>query len=324
MEPILKPTIALGSFRQGEKEYWSVLHWADTNGMIVAGQSGSGKSQTVSWLLNQYAYWGVKIIVCDYNSPQGEEETLIERIKHLEGAYWLPPARDIDSILSHLDALHMEYLLRLEDPTRRYPLLLVLDEMSAFLFAMKRKKDNQTIANLTQGLLVYRKLGIRVILVGQEWSTKAVTPEFRTIRSSFRTVLIHTLDPSNLDLLISSPSTSLTQTIRTLPVGKILVGDTILSVPLLSNDEKLRAVEKIQQYNNHTPIDDDNLITELLQTSDGAYNAGYKSAGFDPMNTVELLKFWHRRGHTKHDILKYLVRGNIKTLTELYTTHIEG
>ena len=61
-------------------DQWMSLPWKENNGLLVAGQSGSGKSQTAAFYLIQYALQGVKLILCDYDSPDGDEETLSERV----------------------------------------------------------------------------------------------------------------------------------------------------------------------------------------------------------------------------------------------------
>jgi len=46
------PTIIIGIVKHKEKLHGVRLPWHDNNGILIAGQSGSGKSQTAAFILN--------------------------------------------------------------------------------------------------------------------------------------------------------------------------------------------------------------------------------------------------------------------------------
>lgn len=239
----INPTIALGIQHIQEKKYWYVLPWNNSNGILIAGQSGSGKSATAAFYLNQYAYQGAKLIICDYESPNEDEESLSERVKHLEHAFYLPAAKTKEDIENRLSMLNKEYELRKQDRKRRFPLILVIDEVSAFFM----NSDEEALERFACDLLLMRKVNIRAMIIGQEWSSGFASQTMRPIRSAFGVKVVHRLDSANAKMVLSSPSPAHVREIERLPTGTAFVGSTLLSIPLLSEQDKERTRQKLEQ-----------------------------------------------------------------------------
>lgn len=331
--PVLEPKIALGKAQVGGKQYWIPLAWKENNGILIAGQSGSGKSQTASFYLNQYAYQGTQLIICDFDSPDEEEEALSERIDHLRGAFYLPVAKKPEDIQNRLKILNAEYERRRNDVTRRFPLMLVIDEVSAFLSHIKEDNSN-AIENFAQKLLLMRKVGIRSMIIGQEWSSGFSTQLMRPIRSAFRVKIIHKLDAANTKMLLDFPTSQLVRDIGALNTGEVYYNGAKLRVPLLDSVDMIRAEQKITEYDFYTGNTFSNTsapeVNEAWEETwlEGMFStygksAGYAAAGFDPTNTKELIRFWLRRGHSKTMITEKLVRGSAERLRKLYDEVIE-
>lgn len=331
--PILEPRIAVGKFQYDGKPYWKVLEWKENNGILIAGQSGSGKSQSAAFYLNQYAYQGTQLIICDFDSPDQEADALSERVSHLEGAFYMPVAKKPEDIQNRLRALDIEYNRRKQDPTRRFPLMLVIDEVSAFLSYIKDEEDseNKAINRFATNLLLMRKVGIRSMIIGQEWSSGFSTQLMRPIRSAFRIKIIHKLDAANTKMLLDFPDASTARTIGSLKTGEVLYNGQKLFVPLLDSIDMNRAEAKIAEYDfltgnsfNKTPevnelwqeANDEQFYKDMLEKY--GKSAGYAIAGFDPDNTKEIIRFWHKRGHSKKAITEKLVRGGAERLRALY------
>lgn len=244
------PTILLGLTKHSGKIKGATLEWIDNNGILIAGQSGSGKSQTAAFLLNQYAALGVKLIICDYDSPDGNEETLSGRIAHLADSFYLAPVKTAEDIQAQLVKLDKEYRLRLSNPDRNFPLLLVIDEVSAFLSYLSdtKKKGEDPIKVFARNLLQFRKVNIRSMIIGQEWSSGFATTTMRPIRSAFKIKLIHRLDRANVSLVMDKAESNTIRTIGHLQTGQIYYNDYVLSVPMLNDKMRTWAIEKLKNY----------------------------------------------------------------------------
>jgi hypothetical protein len=295
------------------------LEWKDNNGILIAGQSGSGKSQTAALYLNQLAYQGVQLIICDFDSPLEEEEALSERVKHLQGAFYLPPAKSPEEIKQRLAALDTEYRTRLDDPTRRFPLMLVIDEVSAFLSYIK-DDEGKSIENFARGLLQMRKVGIRSMIIGQEFSSGFSTQLIRPIRTAFRVKVIHQLDSANTKMLLDMPTTDTIRGIGKQPTGFAYYNERFMAVPLLNEEAKKKAVRRIREF-NPLPVLDNPPVVELgdpeISTTE-TYDNGYANAGFNNPTTKDLVLFWYRRNHSKYEIINRLVKGRAETLSKIY------
>lgn len=233
----MNPTVIMAVKRINNKPMGLPLQWKQNNGILIAGLSGSGKSQTAAWLLTQYAYAGVQLIVCDYDAPvdDDESEALSDRIHHLEKSFLMPPVRKVADIKRYLTALEQEYELRLNDPTRRFPLMFVIDEVSALLSELKDDTEYGGIQTFAANMLKIRKVNMRAMIIGQEWSSGFSTQIMRPIRSAFRVKIIHNLDSANAKLVLDMPTSDDIRTIGKLQTGQIFFNGDTYQVPLLSD-----------------------------------------------------------------------------------------
>jgi len=247
------PTIIIGIVKHQEKLHGVLSHWRTNNGILIAGQSGSGKSQTAAFILNQYAALGVGLIICDYDSPDANEETLSSRVAHLSESFYLPPVKSEVDIQARLQILDAEHRLRLTNPDRRFPLMLVIDEVSAFLSFLSetKKKGEDPIKRFSQNLLQLRKQNIRVMIIGQEWSSGFATSTLRIIRSAFTVKLVHRLDRANVSLVLDRAESDTIRTISKLRTGQLYFNGATLSVPLLDKTQRDWAIARMQDYTFH-------------------------------------------------------------------------
>lgn len=325
--PSLNPKLILGIVMVEGKRHGVPLEWKENNGILIAGLSGSGKSQTASLYLNQYANQGVQLIVCDYDSPIEEEEALSERVKHLQDAFYLPPAKTPEEIKHRLEYLNNEYRHRVEDPTRRFPLLLVIDEVSAFLSYIKEDSGN-AIEDFARNLLQMRKVGIRSMIIGQEWSSGFSTQLMRPIRSAFRVKVIHQLDAPNVKMLLDFPTADIARRIGQQRTGFAYYSDYFMAIPLLSDKAKRQTARKLREMYPPpviTPTQpdtvEDTLLEDLIARENERvpriYENGYADAGFDP-SIEDLVLYWYLRGHSKHQIVNKLVKGTASKISGIY------
>lgn len=227
---------------------WVSISWKENNGLLVAGQSGSGKSQTAAFYLIQYALQGVKLILCDYDSPDGDEETLSERVSFLQESFYLPPAKTTEEIVARLRSLSKEYELRKKDPTRRFPLLFVIDEVSAFFQSLDDGDYGYSPSSFARELLLFRKVGIRAMIIGQEWSSnfsKSAREALRPIRSAFRVKILHKIDGANAKMLLDASDQKSARVLSEMKTGQIYHNKEILNIPLLTKEDAKYSSERL-------------------------------------------------------------------------------
>lgn len=267
----MKNTIIVGTDKNAERVK---LGWENSNGILLAGVSGSGKSQSASWILTQYAYKGTKLIMCDYGAGLGTPETLLERVPHLEPAYIMPPATTKDEIAARIRAIQefgdRRYTGQIPKE-QHYPIVFVIDEFPAFLkdYAPPEvtvtkvsgnkyeegeekivEKANGYLDQLLVSILKLRKVNIHFVLVGQEWA-QAGTAGVRAIRSNITDKIIHKLDTAQAKLF-GYISAHEGRVISNLPVGTAIYNRTPVRIPLLTDTHIDDCKRRLEQYGTFT------------------------------------------------------------------------
>jgi hypothetical protein len=303
------------------------IDWNDCNGLLIAGQSGTGKSQTASLVIGQLAYQGVSLLPCDFESPDGEPDALAERISFCSGAYLYPVATEAQEILQRIELLKEEYELRRKDPNRREPWLFIIDEFSAFLSFLKDSdfgEDKDPIASFTRLLIQMRKLNLRALVIGQEFSSGFATTSMRYIRSEFAVKLLHKLDGPNTKMLLDGADINTLRTVGSLRTGDVFYRENIVSIPYVDVSFKQKvaakiatlprpnALETLSSEKGNETFDTEAFIAELFLKY--GQSAGYN---IDYTDKAVLVDFWLCRGYSDHIIVKHLVKGNAQEILEL-------
>lgn len=250
----IQNTIILGRNKNGIK----VLPWNNNNGMIIAGVSGSGKSQTASLYLTQYAHNGARIILGDYGATMYTGESLTERVAHLNKAMLLPPVNTARDIINYIDRIKDIGRQRQEGKAEMFPLIFAIDEFSAFVMAANPPKRTRTIKEgeykevqteqtylekLIESIITLRKFNIKFMLIGQEWA-QLKSSGIRSIRSNITTQIIHRLDNS-LAGLFGFTGVEDKRQIMNLGVGQIYFNGDRYQVPLLDDKFIAQTVKRL-------------------------------------------------------------------------------
>lgn len=266
----IKNTLVVGH-RKGER---ILVPWRNSNGLLIAGIPGTGKSTTASYYIHQYAYKGTKFIICDYNAALGTGETLLSRVNHLEDTFLYPPAttkKQIEDYIYQIQKIGDDrYSGRQTD---HFPILFVIDEFPAFIYDYsppqvtntkvsgdKKSDEGETriterapdfIESLTSSLWKYRKVNIHFMLIGQDWA-QAGTNGVRKLRSAITDRVIHRVDESQAAMF--GFSTRIEQKyISSMSTGvafyKGSTGDGLsIAIPEITEDFSNAVLTKIQEY----------------------------------------------------------------------------
>ena len=240
------------------------LEWRKCNGIIIPGQSGSGKTNTAVHYMSQYAAQGVKLIVCDYNG--GLEQTLSDQIEHLSDSFLWDPVVEGEDIVAYIDRIHALGQERLQRrDTNHFPILFVVDEFSSFIsntpvpleVTKVRNGDTTTTTRKAQymqrfvdALTTTRKVDIKFMVMGQNWVQAGTTSSVRQFRDNFNTIVFHKLSHTDAKLFTSDPQTI--RQIESLKPGLVMHENTLLRLPLVSETEKLWAEKRIRNVRHLT------------------------------------------------------------------------
>jgi hypothetical protein len=256
--------LAVGLKKTNNKIYGSFLNWDTSNGIIIAGRSGSGKSNTAAHYLTQLAAQGVKLIICDYNGGGGTGQSLIERIEHLGDAFLWPAVTEEQDIIRYIESLHELGKQRLKGKipiSEHFPIVFVIDEFSSFVantpppvqITTIKEGDTKTITRAPtymqralDMLITVRKANMRVIVMGQNWLQSGTTSHVRAFRSNFSDIVLHGLSARDAGLFIDDRDVA--RVVETLKTGQIYYNGNRLYVPLLNSRDIEWAQKKIMLH----------------------------------------------------------------------------
>jgi len=275
---MIKNTIALG---YSDEHTVKLLPWRNSNGILIAGTPGSGKTYTASWLLAQYAYNGTSLIVADYGASITVEQTLLDSVGYLSPAFLYPPITKPERIVETIERVtalgNDRYTGKNSD---HYPIMFVIDEFPAFITAYKPPKTQTTkvhgdrradsgevrttidaptfLDTLLESILKLRKVNIHFMIIGQEWAQMS-TQGIRAIRSNIGDKLIHRLD-KNGAILFGFESAEEKRIIQNLPVGYTYYQSEVLRTPKMT--DKVMGIIEQRLQERHWPKT--NELADLL------------------------------------------------------------
>lgn len=274
-----------------------LLPWRNSNGILIAGIPGFGKTYTASWLLAQYAYLGTSLVLADYGASQTTDQTLLDSLSFVSESFLLEPvtkASDIVETIRLIDRLgSLRYSGEIQ-PQDHYPIMFVIDEFPAFITNYKPPKTHTTkvrgevkseqgqtktiqseptfLDSLLASILKLRKVNIHFMLIGQEWSQMG-TVGIRAIRSNIGDKILHRLD-KNGSALFGFDSKEERTIIQKLPVGYSYFNGDVLRTPRMTDSTMSLIQKRVDMYPKRfipalysvqNAVQDDLELSTLLQ-----------------------------------------------------------
>lgn len=284
------------------------LLWNQSNGLIVAGGSGSGKSQTAAWYATQYALKGCKIVLGEYSAYSVQGEGLVDRCDHLKPAFYYPPARTAEDVIEYIHRLKALADIRLDPVTGRtvqhFPLVCFLDEFSALM--LDYKKD-MPVDKLRSMAMTIRKAGMKMVILGQSWSQ--LSNEIPQMRNAFDHVVLHRI--SALNAKVFDPSSKTAQTIMRLDPGYALKDGDLMYVPSKLTGKNLEYAHK-RLAELHPPQSIDDLLESLMMENIPRTNE--PNIDESPVETV--IERTNEKITTREDLIRML-RNQGMSITEV-------
>lgn len=291
------------------------LLWKQSNGLIIAGGSGSGKSQTATWYATQYALKGAKLIIGEFSAYSPEGDGLADRCEHLNRAMYLSPAREAPQVIEYIDRFKHLAEQRLNGRTNdNFPIVFFIDEFSALMIEYP---NDVPVDKLRSMAMTIRKANMKMVIMGQSWSQ--LGNEIPQLRNAFDHTVIHRLSPNNVKVF--DKSVEVAKVVNRLEPGWALKDGDIMYVPSRMGNDNMQYVE-IRLREVHT---DRALLDTLLSQTDRQTKPteilentiNSSSLSVDIRDKESLIAFLHQQGKSYSDI-RELVRGDNNTLRTLY------
>ena len=170
--------------------------------VAISGQSGSGKTSTVRFIIAQLLLNNTAIIICDPHGNAGNG-ALAESIKPIIPFLYMPVAITLEDRIKAFDYVHSILRDRIDngaDNSQR--IVIILDEATQHFIESSREQVDK-VARMLQSLANEgRKANIRVFLLSQNFHQDFIGS--RSVRSSITHVLFHRTSTDEVKLLAPS------------------------------------------------------------------------------------------------------------------------
>jgi Helicase HerA, central domain len=214
---------------------------------IVAGLTGSGKTNTTAVLAAQAFMMGARFIVCDPHS-EAEEDSLAGQLEPLAGAFVIDVATSDKEILAALqfasDVLTARLRTTQATATQKAraalvgnaPLLLIVDEANAVL---ARSTIGEAATQICEQVFSEgRKVKVYAALLGQTWIA-ARAGNTSALRDTAASKYVHRMPRNQARLLLP---TDVAQTCERMPTGKAVLARrdgsiTTVTLPRITEDD---------------------------------------------------------------------------------------
>lgn len=245
---------------------WRIFKWDYSAGMLIAGNPGTGKSQTATFYITQFAAKGAKIILGEYSAYSMKGEGLVDRSAHIRPAYYLPPAQTGDMLVEYIEQYKELADIRL-DPVKgktvdHFPIVFVIDEFSALMLDYQKQIPIEKLRSMS---MTMRKVNMRMIIIGQSWAM--LGRQVPQLRAMLDQTIIHRLAKNNAEIFVRG-SQEVTDVMRLKP-GYVMKDGEMMYIPSALRDNNLELYrQRIAEMHNNP-----NHLLEGLLTQNSDWKA---------------------------------------------------
>jgi len=244
--------VLLGLNRASEPIAWI---WDHANALAVIGKGGSGKTTNASYWLSQLACQGVRFLMADPHMDN--KESLYANTKHLHEAFIAPCVKEYKDITKAIDTYHALGHERINNRAEHFPLVFVIDEFTSYLLSSEDTKH--AALKLLDSANQYRKVGLRLMLIGQSWGD--AVKKASSLRDAISDSVVLRSAYNNALKFCSFAATA--KEANVLPVGRGYFMDEMIWIPRLTGTDKLVTFDIVREYQHggytNTPV----LVTPI-------------------------------------------------------------
>lgn len=214
--------------------------------VAICGQSGSGKTSTIRFIIVQMILNGIQTIVCDPhgNAGNGSLKDGIEPIEHLLA---LPVAITLEDRIAAFRMVHTILRKRIAGKdTSNQKICIILDEATLHFLECDKEQAQEFTRFLMDLCNEGRKKGIYCFLLAQSWKSDFIGS--RTVRSAITHILFHRSSVDEVKLFVDAMPAKEKRKISTLPTGSMYVYPYLYTVrvPYISKDDLIDFASKYQ------------------------------------------------------------------------------
>lgn len=186
--------------------------WEDMCHVIVCGESGSGKTWTVVFLVTQGVRASMKVALCDPHA--GNRDSLYSRLAPLAPHFWRPAATNKAACLKLALQVRDELRRRIAEGERLLlegkewtlathgdsPILWVQDEFNSLMRTHKSKLGDIVKEVSEEG----RKFHVHMLASGQHWTVEAMGGSSE-LRDTIPSAIVHRCSRSMASMVLDAP-----------------------------------------------------------------------------------------------------------------------
>jgi hypothetical protein len=300
------------------------------NGIIVAGKSNSGKTNTIESIIYQMILqYEASFMIGDFNG--GVAKSITPRLQPIRNTMLQDFAITGDEIIAMIESFQsiLQQRLKNEIPSD-YPIIMIIDEYISFALNNKppkstiKEREGNKVTNrplptyfdtISEMLFNCRRVNMAIIIAGQQFTQSSGLDGLRIIKSAFSNKIIHQLpmaDAKQFDF-----DTKMQRVISQLSVGRAHFNDRVVKVPLVSEDLRNAAYTAASQYEPMTTtpaiIQEDTFLADMLD------KYGKRTIKIESReDIIRLLKY--DAGLSYNQIREYRLPGNNEELHKLYNS----
>nr|WP_139088770.1 hypothetical protein [Oscillochloris trichoides] len=229
--------LILGVNQDSEPIIW---HWDNENALAIIGKGGSGKTTNSAYWLSQWACQGVRLLMADPH--MNNRQSLYVATEHLHDALVEPCACDYGDITRYIELFHQIGYERLNNTGDHYPLVFVIDEFTSYL--LNSSDTKASALKLLDSVNQYRKVGLRLMLIGQSWG-QAIRVASQ-LRDSISSAVV--LKSSKNDAAKFCAFDTTAKEANLLPIGRGFYQDEMIWIPKLTGTGKLVAQKRVKAF----------------------------------------------------------------------------
>lgn len=250
--PPFTNNLILGAYRNDEQRRVPVVwRWSEHNALAVAGKGGSGKTTGTAFWLAQWAAQGVRFLLYDPHKSQ-KESLHAQTTQFLAPLQILPTADTVDEALEYIDFWWLLGLHRLRKQESAFPIVFVFDEFTSFVLS-GGERTKRAIKRLLDSINQYRKVQMRVVLIGQTWgqALRAIT----SLRDSISSAVVFRSSYNDVRKFV--PNDQLAKMSNQLATGTAITTidyDRVIHVTRLNATDQLIAAQRASALSARYPV----------------------------------------------------------------------
>lgn len=272
------------------------------NGIIVAGKSNFGKTNTVESIISQMILrYGAYFMIGDYRG--GSEKSMTPKLLPLRKAFLADIAIEADEIIALIEGFEKIVDDRLRNiDTDRTPIVLVIDEFISF--AKKHKpakvktveKSGNTITTINKETyidqmetLLYnaRRVNMSIVIIGQNFTQQEGLSGLRAMKDAFANKIIHRLEAT--DAKGFGFDAKMQNVIAQFNAGVAWFDGRVIKVPLVLPELREATIRAVERYEprNISPANTQDIFLETMIEKYGNRQLTVKT----PEDLIRVLKY---------------------------------